>query len=180
MAAARNRSRLAARAHATCTHGTEARSKIARLDLALAPDYRRPVDRVDYVATFIAVAEDCRATTGVAPPNKPENPSVAARTYRMIAEHPYDYTSGDVIFTVFADRTGIPEEDRAAARLEFYATPRACLRSSDLGKRYGWGVHADVEGRLACYGVETPKYAELASSATLTLTRAMRSTRKKS
>jgi class 3 adenylate cyclase len=138
------------------------------------------MERVDYVDTFIAVAEDCSAARGTAPPEKPEKPSVAARTYRMIAERPYEHTSGDVIFAVFADRTGIPEADRAAARLEFYATPRACLRSSDLGKRYGWGIHADVEGRLALYGVETPKYAELASSYALTVTRAMRSTRKKS
>jgi hypothetical protein len=136
------------------------------------------MERVDYAETFIAVAEDCSAARGTAPAEKAENPSIAARTYRMIAEHPYEYTSGDVIFGVFADRSGIAEADRAAARLEFYAKPRACLRSSDLGKRYGWGIHADAQGRLALYGVETAEYAELACSEALTVTRAMRSARK--
>jgi hypothetical protein len=142
------------------------------------------MERVDYVDTFIAVAEDCRATSGTPPPEKPANPSVAARTYRMIAGHPYAYTSGDVVFTVFADRAGIPAAQRATAREEFYAKPRACLRTSDLGKRYGWGVHADVEGRLALYGVETAEYAEFATGGRrnaagdpVTVTRATRSSR---
>lgn len=142
------------------------------------------MDRVDYVDTFIAVAEDSQATKGTPPPVKPEGPSVAARTYLMIAEHPYEFTSGDVIFTVFAERRGIPEEERAAARTAFYSKGQACLRSSDLGKRYGWGVHADSGGRISLFGVETPEYAELASGprasasgAPITVTKAMRSSR---
>lgn len=118
---------------------------------------------VDYADTFIAVAEDCPIAEAREPAVKPENPSVAARTYQMIAENPYRFTSGDVIFTVYADRRGIPEQERAAARAEFYAKPQACLRSSDLGKRYGWGIHADADGRLALYGVDTAEYAELAA-----------------
>ena len=142
------------------------------------------MERVDYVDTFIAVADDCPVTKGTLPPLKPENPSIAARTYRMIAEHPYEYTSGDVIFTVFADRRGIPEEERVAARAEFYSAGQPCLRSSDLGKRYGWGIHADPHSRLALYGVETPTYAELSSGQhrsdsgePIALTKAMRSSR---
>lgn len=80
------------------------------------------VERVDYTDTFIAVAEDCPATAGTAPAVNPDKPSVAARTYELIAEHPYEFTSGDLIFTVHADRRGIPEHERAAARAEFYAT----------------------------------------------------------
>lgn len=142
------------------------------------------MDPVDYVDTFIAVADDSQATEGTPPPVSPENPSVAARTYRMIAEHPYDFTSGDVVFTVFADRHGIPDDKRAAARVEFYSRSQACLRSSDLGKRYGWAIHADAGGRVALVGVDTPEYAEFASGrrrsksgAPITLTKAMRRSR---
>lgn len=102
----------------------------------------------------------------------------------MIASQPYEFTSGDVIFTVFADRHGIPEHERTAARAAFYAKSQACLRSSDLGKRYGWGIHADAHGRLALYGVDTAAYAEFVSGsrrsgsgAPITLTQAMRSSR---
>ena len=143
------------------------------------------MERVDYLDTFIAVADDCPVAEGTPPPVKGDNPSVAASTYRMIAEHPYKYTSGDVLFTVFADRRGIPAEQRATARAEFYSKGQPCLRSSDLGKRYGWGIHADAYGRLALYGAETPAYAQFVgrqrsdSGEPVTLTRAMRNSRTK-
>ncbi|GAB2660110.1 DUF6157 family protein [Saccharopolyspora gloriosae] len=142
------------------------------------------MERVDYVDTFIAVAEDCPAKTGTVPPAKGDDPSVSARTYALIAGHPYEFTSGDVLFTVFADRQGIPDEDRVHARLEFFARSQPCLRSSQLGKRYGWGIHADARGRLALYAVDGPEYAEFTSGrrsadsgAPITLTRAMRNSR---
>lgn len=127
------------------------------------------MDRVDYVNTFIAVAPDNRAVRGVKPPARRGSsteptvaiPTVAALTYELINANPYELTSGDVIFTVMALRRGIPDADRAAARAEFYAKPRACMRSSDLGKRYGWGIHADADGRLALYGVESHEYGRL-------------------
>ncbi len=140
------------------------------------------MDPVDYVDTFIAVADDSTAAMGTVPPSKPGNPTVAWRSFEMISRHPYRYTSGDVIFAVYADRHGIPEHERAAARHEFYARSQACLRASDLGKRYGWGIHADAAGRIALIGVETPEYAEFVSEpavgdAPINLTKAMRGSR---
>jgi hypothetical protein len=46
-------------------------------------------------------------------------------------------------------------------RKEFFAKPQACLRTSDLCKKYGWGVHHDREGRIALYSVSSPEYATL-------------------
>ena len=137
---------------------------------------------VDYFNTFIAIAPDAAADTGIAPPAK-DTPTVAARTFALIHDHPYEHTSGDVIFTVWADRREIPDEDRPAARAEFYSKGQACLRSSDLGKRYGWGIHADADGRVAVYPVDSPEYAAFASGtspadgSSVTVTRAMRSAR---
>jgi hypothetical protein len=57
------------------------------------------------------------------------------------------------------------------------------MRSSDLGKRYGWGVHADENGRIALYAVDSTEYAALAAGvspfdgSTVAVTRAMRSSR---
>ncbi|MEE6273043.1 DUF6157 family protein [Georgenia sp. MJ206] len=135
----------------------------------------------NYRETFIAVAEDCPAAAGTVP-TAPG--SVAALTYELISAAPYTLTSDDVLFTVHAVRKGIAEDDRAQAREEFFAKPQACLRASPLGKTYGWGVHHDAEGRVALYGVETERYAELAApgatgsdGAPLTLKRAMRRSR---
>ena len=131
----------------------------------------------NYFDTFIAVAPDTAATAATEPPQRP-TPSVAELTYRMIAEHPYGFTSDDVIFGVWADRRGIAEDERELARAEFFAKGQPCLRSSDLGKRYGWGVHADAEGRVAVVPMDSDEYARLASGeGGVSVTRAMRASR---
>jgi Family of unknown function (DUF6157) len=135
----------------------------------------------NYFDTFIAVAEDCAAAEGVAPPSR-ATPSTAELTHRMIAEHPYTYTSDEVIFTVWADRNGIPEADRPAERALFFSKGQPCLRSSDLGKRYGWGVHSDAEGRVAIFPLQSEEYERLESGiapdgSDVVVTRAMRSSR---
>lgn len=135
----------------------------------------------NYVNTFIQVAEDCPAASATVPPQR-ATPSVAELTFRMIAEAPYRHTSDDVIFTVWADRRGVPEASRAAARQEFFAKGQPCLRASDLGRRYGWGIHNDADGRVALIPVGSTEYARLAAGhapdgTPVTVTRAMRSSR---
>ena len=135
----------------------------------------------NYFDTFITVAPDSSASEAVAPPARP-TPSVAELTHKMIAEHPYEFTSDDVIFTVWADRNEIEEADRASARATFFSKGQPCLRSSDLGKRYGWGVHSDAEGRVALVPVASAEYERLAGGTTpegepVTVIAAMRSSR---
>lgn len=115
-----------------------------------------------YFDTFIGVAPDSTAVAATEPPSG-DAPSVAARSYRMIADAPYAHTSDDVIFTVWADRREIPGPEREAAREEFFSKGRACLRASDLGRRYGWGIHADQEGRVALYPLGSDEYDSLSS-----------------
>lgn len=131
--------------------------------------------------TLITVAPDSRAARGTAPQPKP---TIAALTYQLIAENPYRYTADDLLFLVHAQRAGIPESERAEARAAFFSTPKACLRCSDLGKKFGWGIHSDSQGRVALYGVETERYRALASGeelaedgAPVRVTPAMRSSR---
>lgn len=132
----------------------------------------------NYFDTFITIAPDSAAVEAVVPPER-ATPSVAERTYRLIAEHPYELTSDDVLFTVWADRNEVADADRAAARSQFFSKGQPCLRSSDLGKRYGWGVHSDSEGRVAVVGVDTAEYAAFAADDALTVVPAMRSSRAK-
>jgi hypothetical protein len=136
----------------------------------------------NYFDTFITIAPDSAAVEAIEPPHRDEA-SVAERTFRLIADAPFAHTSDDVIFTVWADRRGIPEADRAAARAEFFSKGQPCLRSSDLGKRYGWGIHSDAAGRVALVPLGSPEYERLAGGAAIdgtpvTVTPAMRSTRK--
>lgn len=140
---------------------------------------------INYFDTFIAAAPDSAASTGMLPGER-ATPSVAALTHRMISEHPYEYTSDDVVFAVYADRHGIAEAERNAARDSYFAKPQPCLRASDLGKKYGWGIHCDGEGRVALYGVDSAEYGQFlrgerltSSGSAVTVKNAMRSSRAK-
>ncbi|TDW29764.1 DUF6157 family protein [Cryobacterium psychrophilum] len=138
---------------------------------------------VDYFNTFIAVAPDSTATGGMVPHGGAKSGTVVSRMWHMITQSPYKYTSADVIFSVHADRAKIAAADRPHAREEYFSVGRACLRSSDLGKRYGWGIHADTTGHVALYAVGTREYAAFAAGVApngepVALTRAMRSIRR--
>ncbi len=38
-----------------------------------------------------------------------------------------------------------------------FSKPHACMRASQLPKKYGFGIHYDSEGRIAISGMETPE-----------------------
>ncbi|WP_280705107.1 DUF6157 family protein [Bradyrhizobium sp. BR13661] len=142
----------------------------------------KPVHTTNCFDTFIRVAEDCPARSGEEPPPRAGQSTVAGLQYEMIAHAPYKFTSDDVIFA-----TSVPGRDlgakatkseRSAARAAFFSRGQACMRASSLGKRYGWGVHADSEGRIAIYAVDSKRYQALSRDSKLTQTRAMRSKRR--
>jgi hypothetical protein len=136
----------------------------------------------NYFDTFIQVAPDSTAPGAAEPPAR-ATPSVSELTFRMITDAPFEHTSDDVIFGVWADRKGIPVTERAAARDEFFSKGQACMRSSDLAKRYGWGVLSDAEGRISLVPLGSDEYEQLSSGTRadgtpVTVTQAMRSTRR--
>ena len=131
----------------------------------------------NYYDTFIAIAPDCPVASAEVPTARGGRPTVAQLQYELIAAHPHELTSDDVLFAVYAERQGIPESERAVERERFFARDQACLRSSPLGKRYGWGLHHDAQGRVALVPVGSEEYRRLETDPALAQTRAMRSKR---
>jgi hypothetical protein len=131
----------------------------------------------NYVDTFIEVADDCPVPAAEVPARKGEAKTIATMHYELIAGHPYEFTSDQIIFEVYAQRAGIAPEHRDAERERFFSKGQACLRSSPLGKRYGWGTHHDAEGRVAAYPLGSEEYDRLRADADLAHTKAMRSKR---
>jgi len=131
----------------------------------------------NYSSTFIQVAEDCHVEAAEEPPVGTKAPTIAALQYELIAQRPYELTSDDVLFSIHAVRQEIPQESLEDARAAFFAKDQACLRSSPLGKRYGWGIHHDAEGRVALVPIDSEAYAALSSDPSVKQTRAMRSKR---
>lgn len=131
--------------------------------------------------TFIRVAEDCSARTGEPPPPRGGNPTVASLQYQMIAAAPYKHTSDDVVFATSARGRELDakatRQERSVARDAFFSRGQACLRASGLGKRFGWGIHADAAGRVALYAVDSERYRAFERDPNVAQTRAMRTKR---
>jgi len=131
----------------------------------------------NYYNTFIEVAEDCPVSVAEMPAPKGDSKTVPVLQYEMIAKHPYTYTQDDVLFEVFAERSGIASKDKPAERKRFFAKDQPCLRSSALGKRYGWGIHNDKDSKVALYAIESDEYKDFVNDNAIKHLKAMRSKR---
>lgn len=130
----------------------------------------------NYFDTLIEVAEDTKVDCGTIPPAK-DNKSVAQMQYELLHGNPYKYSSDDILFQVYAERNNLTEEEYPQARQQFFSKGQPCFRTSPLTKSYGFGVHSNSEGKIALYGMETEKYQQLLSDATVKKVKAMKSGR---
>lgn len=136
------------------------------------------IHTTNYFDTFIEVAEDIKATSGVQPPSKGDKRTIAEMQYDLIAENPYKYTSDDVLFQVFADRNDLTKAEYKQAREQFFSKGQACFRCSPLTKTYGFGIHADSNGKVALFGMETGQYERFKTDPKIKKVKAMRTAKK--
>ena len=131
----------------------------------------------NYFNTFIEIAEDCPATIGEIPPVKGGKKSVANLQFEMVSKHPYEFSSDDILFSVFATRKEIPKEALEEERHLFFSKGQPCFRASPLTKRYGWGIHSNEEGKIALVAVESDAYQRFVADESVIKKKAMRSKR---
>jgi len=129
----------------------------------------------NYINTFIEIADDSPTSIAQIPPQKGENKTAANIQFEMIIDHPYKYTSDDVLFNVFAIKNNIHKSDLKEEREKFFSKGQPCMRASALTKRYGWGVHANEEGKIALYGADSEEYKKFVKDKNLQHVKAMRS-----
>lgn len=138
----------------------------------------KKIHTTNYFDTFIEVAEDTKSDHGTKPPSKADKKTIAEIQYELIANNPYKFTSDDVLFQVFADRSDLTKSEYKKSREEFFSKGQACLRASPLTKTYGFGVHCDGNGKVALYGVETDEYQQFVKNSKIKKVKAMRSSKK--
>jgi hypothetical protein len=131
----------------------------------------------NYRNVFIEVAEDCPAVKSEIPPQNDNVKTIARLHYEMLIDAPYKYTSDDILFKVYAVRNKIPVCKYIKEREVFFSKGQACMRSSPLTKRYGWGIHADQNQKIAIFPIESEEYKKLASDLTIEHKKAMRNKR---
>ncbi|RYF98588.1 MAG: hypothetical protein EOO07_37955 [Chitinophagaceae bacterium] len=131
----------------------------------------------NYYNSFVEIAPDSTVVKGETPLSKGDKKTAATIQFDMISKNPYEFTSDDVVFQVFAEKNDLTEREYEEARKQFFSKGQPCLRASALTKRYGWGVHYNADGKIAIYGVETEKYHEFLSDSNLKTYKAMRSSK---
>lgn len=131
----------------------------------------------NYNNTFITVADDCAAETGVEPPQKGGKQTIANIQFELLKKSPYKYTSDDILFKVYALRNDLIAAEMKTEREKFFSKGQACMRASPLTKIYGWGVHSDERGKIAIYGRDSKDYEKFTSQKGLKVIPAMRSKR---
>jgi hypothetical protein len=113
---------------------------------------------MNYIDTFIMIADDCPTSKGIVPTVKEGKPKpIHTIQYELISENPYKYTQEDILFFVYAERNSISKTDKKS-REDFFKKGQPCLRSSALTKKYGWGVHFDNLGKAALYSADSNEY----------------------
>ncbi len=122
----------------------------------------------NYFNTFISVAEDSKISKSEVPLEREGKKSIAIHQYEMLSQKPYEFNSDDVLFNIYTSRNSIPLSQMENERLAFFSKGQACLRSSTLAKRYGWGIHHNADGKVAIVAKNSAEYKKLASNKELT------------
>lgn len=135
------------------------------------------VHTTNYFNTLICVAEDCPINQAEIPPIKKEVKSIANLQFEILRDHPYEFTSDELIFQIFATRNEISMSEFESAKNDFFSKGQACLRTSPLSKRYAWGIHSNSEGKVALVPSESETYDALVNDATVAKVFAMKSKR---
>ena len=129
----------------------------------------------NYTDTFIAVADDCPVIIAEVPASKGDKLTIASMQYNILHNNPYKFDSDDVIFNTYALKNDLTKKEMPAEREKFFSKGQACMRSSPLTKRYGWGVHSNDKGKIALYALESPEYKKMVKDKNLIQVKAMRS-----
>lgn len=131
----------------------------------------------NYFNTFIEVAPDTPVQVGVVPVSKHAKKTLAQWQYDYLTQFPYRFTSDEILFQIFVNRHGLPLEEWELARLIFFSKGQPCFRSSPLPKLFGFGIHANLEGKVALFGMETTEYQMFVGDPTIKKIKAMRSSK---
>ena len=120
---------------------------------------------MNYQDTFITVAPDCPVGQSIVPTAKGDATPIHLIHYQLLTTHPYTFTGQELIFATHIRRLGLSLDEVEARRDELwhdlFSKPHACLRSSALAKRYGWGFDYDSAGRIAIYAMESNEYKQM-------------------
>lgn len=135
---------------------------------------------------FIQIAPDCLLKTAIIPQSKADKLSFAMIEYALLSSKPYCYVLDELQFEVYLRHKQVVQNSVKQEPLKtqrqllwdaFFSKPHACMRASPLTKKYGWGVHYDVAGKIALVAIESKDYQRFVDDNDIKKYFAMRSSR---
>lgn len=97
---------------------------------------------------FITISEDSDVDRSIIPGPKR---TIAKIKYEILIENPYKFTERQLFYEVH-----VVHRKRNDLKIDSYQ-----IKRSPLVQKFGWGIHADNEGRLALVAKESSIYSKL-------------------
>lgn len=130
------------------------------------------MNTTNYTNAFILVASDYNLK---AAKKEAKAGTIAALQLEIALNNPYKYTSDELLTLVYMKRRDMEMDEFEIAKEALFSKPQACLRASPLVKTLGYGVHNNLEGKIAIYPIESDDYKSLLNDTSIAKTHGMRS-----
>lgn len=129
----------------------------------------------NYTNTLIEIAEDSPVFASVIPVVKNDKKTIAQYQYEKLSKHPLKYTSDELLFEIFVERNAISPSELEEEKQNYFSKGQACLRTSPLAKKNGFGIFHNQDSKIKLVPVESEEYQELLKDAAVAKVKAMRS-----
>ena len=115
----------------------------------------------NYTNTLIEIAEDSPVSKAVIPVVKNERKTIANYQFEKLSKQPLKYTSDELLFEIFAERNDISPSAFKEDRQKFFSKGQACLRTSPLAKKNGFGIFHNEDAKVRLIPAESDDYQKL-------------------
>jgi Family of unknown function (DUF6157) len=129
----------------------------------------------NYTNTLIEIAEDSPVSVSVIPVVKNDKKTIAHYQYEKLSKHPLKYTSDELLFEIFAERNDISPSELEEEKQKFFSKGQACLRTSPLAKKNGFGIFHNQDSKVKLIPVESEEYQQLLKDDAVSKVKAMKS-----
>jgi hypothetical protein len=114
----------------------------------------------NYTNTLIEIAEDSPVSASVIPMVKNDKKTIAHYQYEKLSKHPLKYTSDELLFDIFVERNDISPSE-LEEKQKFFSKGQACLRTSPLAKKNGFGIFHNEDSKVRLIPAESEEYQQL-------------------
>lgn len=129
----------------------------------------------NYNNTLIEIAEDSPVSASVIPVVKNDKKTIAIYQYNKLTKHPLKYTSDELLFEIFAERNDISPSELADEKQNYFSKGQACLRTSPLAKKNGFGIFHNEDSKIKLIPAESEQYQQLLKDDSVKKVKAMKS-----